>query len=243
MWVIPCRSMFFINPILIFIFWAVKDFWRKFRFEFILIAVVFCLHVLLYSNRGSVGFPGSSAWGIRYMVPMTGFLVIVMGTFVDKITTRRKGAPQFKIFATVFILSALFQFIGSSIGYQATQVYLEEQYKTPEDKWAARRMMNLNPRWNLITQNTKKLFSGYVDLMYVNYLKHDNVYFRKYLWHSGPPAWVGVTLTIFLITFSTSGYLLLKILLSPTLDVRKVGKSAGRRKLRGGKKKWDPKVP
>ena len=29
MWIIPCRSMFFINPVLIFIFWAVKDFWRK----------------------------------------------------------------------------------------------------------------------------------------------------------------------------------------------------------------------
>ena len=237
MWIIPCRSMFFINPVLIFIFWAVKDFWRKFRFEFIFIAVAVFLHVLLYSNRGSIGFPGSSAWGIRYMDPMTGFMVIIMGIFVTKIMTRRKGAPHVKVFVTVFIISALFQFIGSSVGYQATQVYLEEHYNTPEDKWAARKMMNLDPRWNLITQNTKKLFSGYVDLMYINYLKHDNVYFRKYLWQYGAPAWVGGTLAIFVITFLVSGYLLLRVLLTPTVETQKVGKPPGKRKHQGKQKR------
>ncbi|UCE19887.1 MAG: hypothetical protein JSV84_05970 [Gemmatimonadota bacterium] len=240
MWVIPCRSMFFINPILIFIFWAVKDFWRKFRFEFILIAVILCLHVLLYSNRGSVGFPGSSAWGIRYMVPMTGFLVIVMGTFVNRMTTRPRGALYFRVFVTVFILSALFQFIGSSVTYQDTQVHLENRYNTPEDKWAARKMMNLNPRWNLITQNMKHLLlSGDINFMYINYLKHDDFYFIVFDWQLGRgfPAWVGVTLVIFVITFTASGYLLLRILLRSTLERRKVEKSSGKRQLQGKKKR------
>ena len=235
MWIIPCRSMFFINPVLIFIFWALKDFWRKYKFEFIIVGIAFVLHVFLYSNRGPIGFPGSSAWGIRYMVPMASFMVIIMGIFVNKIMTHRKGRPYFKVFAAVFLISALFQFVGTSVTYQDTQVQLEDQYNTPDDKWAARRMMNFDPRWNLITQNMKHLFlSGDINYMYINYLERDDFYFIIFDWQvgSGFPAWVGGTLTIFLITFLASTYLLLRILMTPSVDTQKVEKPSVKKKRR-----------
>ncbi|UCE19897.1 MAG: glycosyltransferase family 39 protein [Gemmatimonadota bacterium] len=233
MWIIPCRSMFFINPVLIFIFWALKDFWKKYKFECILIGITLILHIFLYSNRGPSGFPGSSAWGIRYMVPMTGFMVIIMGTFVNNITTLRKGKFYLRVFVMVFLVSVFFQFIGSSVSYQATQKYLEEQYNTPEDDMEARRKMNFDPRWNLITQNTKKLLSGFVDLMYLNYIKGNTTYYPKYLWISGPPAWVGVSLVLFLIMFSTSGYLLVSILVTPIGEIQNMEKSKRKKKKSG----------
>ena len=162
-------------------------------------------------------------------------MVIIMGIFVNKIMTHRKGRPYFKVFAAVFLISALFQFVGTSVTYQDTQVQLEDQYNTPDDKWAARRMMNFDPRWNLITQNMKHLFlSGDINYMYINYLERDDFYFIIFDWQvgSGFPAWVGGTLTIFLITFLASTYLLLRILMTPSVDTQKVEKPSLKKKRR-----------
>ena len=232
MWIIPCRSIFFINPVLIFVFWAVKDFWKKYRFEFIIIGIIFTLHVLLYMNRGPTGFPGSSAWGVRYMVPMTSFMVIVMGMFVEKVVSGRHKNSYSKIFITVFIISVLFQLIGNSMTYHATQLSLEEQYQTEEEKWNARQTMNLDPRWNLITQNTKWLLSGRTDLMYYNYLDRENVNLNKYMWQSGVPGWVGVSLVLFIITLIVSGYLLFRTLFTPVVEPQQQKRSVKRKRKR-----------
>ncbi|UCE19890.1 MAG: glycosyltransferase family 39 protein [Gemmatimonadota bacterium] len=223
MWIIPCRSMFFINPILIFIFWAVKDFWRKFRFELILIAVIFCLYVFLYSNRGPIGFPGSSAWGVRYMVPMTGFMVIVMGTFVDKIIMKRN--VLYKIFVTVFAISTVFQYIGVSNVYVDTQNYLDERYNTPENNWVGRKMMNMNPRWNLLTENFKKIQRGDVDLLYFNYFFRKETLPENFL----QVKWLGIVPVFLICAIITSGYLLFKILRLPPTEPAKE-KLKGKRK-------------
>lgn len=232
MWIIPCRSIFFINPVLIFIFWAMKDFWKKYRFEFIIIGIIFILHVFLYSNRGSIGFPGSSAWGVRYMVPMISFMVIIMGMFVEKVISGRHKKSYSKIFTTVFIISVLFQLIGNSMTYHATQISLEEQYQTEEEKWKARKTMNLNPRWNLITQNTKWLLSGRTDLMYYNYLDRENVNLNKYMWERGVPGWVGVSLVLLIITLIVSGYLLFRHLFTPAVEPQQQKRSVRRKKKR-----------
>ena len=221
--------MFFINPVLIFVFWALKDFWKKYRYESIILGIIFFAHVLLYSNRGPGGFSGSSAWGIRYMVPMAGFMVIVMGIFVDKIIGTR--SLLFKIFVIVFAISIAFQYVGVSNVYLDTQNYLDERYNTPEDKWAARKVMNMNPRWNLITENLKKIKHGDVDLLYVNYFFRKDVLPESIL----PVKWIGVV-PLFLVCFIIiSDYLLLKTLRPPSTEpvkrkqVRGVRATKGRR--------------
>ena len=228
MWVIPCRSMFFINPVLIFIFWALKDFWKRYRYEMIVMGVIFILHVLLYANRGPSGFPGSSAWGIRYMVPMTSFMVIVMGVFVEKIIKQRNRL--FKVFIAVFVLSAFFQFIGASRSYQDTQTMLE--MRIPDDGWAARRMMNMNPKWNLIVQNIKLLRQGRTNFMYHGYLTRYDFTYYKLDWSSKAPTWVGVSLILLILTLPTSGYLLFKRLLLPAVESKKSKRFKGGRKER-----------
>ena len=207
MWIIPCRSMFFINPVLIFIFWALKDFWKKYKFEFLIIGIIFILHVGLYSNRGS-GFAGSSTWGVRYMIPMTSFMVIVMGVFVEKALKHRK--TLFKVFVALFLLSAIIQFIGVSQPVQLTQMTLEEKYNTPEDKWIARRMMTMDPKWNLITQNIQLLLKGETsDLMYYWYL---------FMLSDDVPGWVSGSLTVLIFILLTSGYFLFRQLMQPVKE-------------------------
>lgn len=230
MWIIPCRSMFFINPVLIFIFWAAKDFWKRFKIESIVIGMAFVLHVLLYSNRGPVGFAGSSAWGIRYMVPMTSFMVIIIGVFLNKIIKDKRQGRLLQIFVAVFLLSAIFQVIGSGMTYQMTQAHLEERYNTAANKWKARWMMNMDPRWNLLFQNTKWLLKGKTDFMYYNTLKEDEAAYRKYLWSRGVPAWVGASRILLLLTLFTSGYVLFRILLRPEVEPRVQEKHRRKRK-------------
>jgi hypothetical protein len=208
MWIVPCRSMFFINPVLIFIFWSLKDFWKKHRVEFVTIGILLFLHVLLYSNRGSDGFSGSSAWGIRYMVPMTAFMVIIMGVFVENIIMRRSDRRLRNVFIIVLTLSVVIQFVGASMNYQVTQVHLERELRTTGDEWAARRVMNLNPKWNLITQNLQWLRQGQADFMYYNYLRRGDFITHPRENLDDAPAWVWPSFLFLLVIFGASGYML-----------------------------------
>lgn len=228
MWFIPCRSMFFINPILIFIFWALKDFWKKYRFESITIGVLFVIHVLIYSNRGPGGFPGSSAWGIRYMVPMTSFMVIVMGVFVEKVIAQPKKSKLLRFFILVLTVSVLFQYIGASMNYQVTQGRLEDELRTSGDKWAARWAMNLDPKWNLITQNVKWLRQGQADFMYYNYLTRGDFISHPRERRDDAPGWVWPSLFLLLASFGASGYMLAKRLF--TTETIPVKSEKGKRK-------------
>ncbi|UCE19701.1 MAG: glycosyltransferase family 39 protein [Gemmatimonadota bacterium] len=219
MWIIPCRSMFFINPVLIFIFFALTDFWKKYRYELLIIGIIFIPHVIVYSNRGPSSFPGGGSWGIRYMVPMTSFMVIIMGIFVERIMKHRNRI--FKIFVAVFVLSAFFQFIGASRSYQDTQHYLEKNYNTPEDDGIARRMMNVFPKWNLITQNINLLRSGNTDFMYHGYLTESKLTYFKLQWGSEAPSWVSMSFYILILSLSISGYMLVKFFLAATVEPEK----------------------
>ncbi len=234
MWIIPCRSVFFINPVLIFIFWAAKDFWRKYRFESIIIALILTVHVLLYSSRGPVGFSGSSAWGVRYMVPMTAFMVIAMGVFVGKIVIERHPAPVRKVFMAVFILSIVFQIIGMSSSYHVTQNYLQERIQPSDDEWAVRKMMNFDPRYNLIAMNLKWLGQYSPDFMYYSYFHQDEVNVKKYRWYHGAPAGVGISLGILMLMFAVSTSLLSRVLFPPAEAPSAGGRMVGTKNRRSG---------
>ena len=114
--------------------------------------------------------------------------------------------------------------------YQMTQGHLEEHYATTENKWVARKMMNMDPRWNLLFQNMKWLSKGKTDFMYYNTLKGDEISYRKYLWSRGVPAWVGLSRILLLLTLFASGYFLFKILLLPSDEPHMKEKRKGKRK-------------
>ena len=149
------------------------------------------------------------------MVPVISFMVIVMGIFVEKII--KKGNILLKIFIAIFALSFVLQCIGASNSYVHIQSYLEE-HVIRDDKWQVRRMMNMNPRWNLITENIMRIQRGNFDLLYVNYLFRKDVLSDGYL----QTKWVGIAPWLLLCTLFVSGYMLLKTLWLPTTEpVRK----------------------
>jgi 4-amino-4-deoxy-L-arabinose transferase-like glycosyltransferase len=203
MWVIPNRSIFFVNPILIFWLFALKPFWRKYRFEMTVYGIAFVLYVFLYSNRGAYGFAGSAAWGQRYFLPMIGFMVLGVGLFVERMLA--SGSRNMKIlFVSVLLLSVCFQFVGISQTYQVYQASLEEKYG-PEK---ARLMMTVDPRHSLLVLNMKLLRIGVTDFMYYSYLR-----FTKYKENGHVLPWVKYTFFLIVFTIFISGVVLVRSLL------------------------------
>lgn len=220
MWLIPCRSIFFINPILILFLFSIKDFWRKYRFESKVMGTVFVLNTLLYSNRGPTGFPGSAAWGVRYMLPMVSFMIIPIGVFLDEIFTKDKIFWK-RGFWGLLGISIIIQIIGSSVNYQMIQMPLNNQivndpavkarFPSQEEinKYAGqetRRRLTMSPKWNLISKNIGILKStDHTDFMFFNMLKAD---------FKGQADWAKISIFLLILylisTIIVSGYFILK---------------------------------
>ena len=214
MWIIPNRSMFFINPVLIFSLFSLKSFWRKYRRPALIIGIALVFYMLLYANRGPYGFAGSAAWGQRYLLPMTAFMVLPMGLFLEKVLPSNKTGLKI-LFVGVLIVSIVIQFIGASQNYQSFQTPLEREFGP--DK--ARILLTMDPKYNFVFLNVKLLQMGYTDFMYYNIIRSDNV-----------PLWVSVSLLCIVLTLIISGYLLFKpFLLSPP-GAMKIEKSKTKKK-------------
>ncbi len=220
MWLIPCRSIFFISPILILFLFSIKDFWRKYRFEARVMGAVFVLYTLLYSNRGPTGFPGSAAWGVRYMLPMVSFMIIPIGCFLDKIFAENKILWK-RLFGTLLGISIVIQIIGSSVNYQMIQMPLNNQivndpavkarfssqeeinkYAGHETRWR----LLMSPKWNLISKNIEILrTTDQTDFMLYNMLKAD---------FKGQADWAKISIFLLILylisTIFVSGYFILK---------------------------------
>jgi hypothetical protein len=141
---------------------------------------------------------------------------------VDKIIGTR--SVLFKIFVAVFAISIVFQYVGVSNIYVDTQNYLDERYSSAEDRWASRTMMNMNPRWNLLTENLKKIQHGDVDLLYFNYFFRKKVLPENFL----QVKWIGIVPLFLMCAVFISGYLILQTLRLPSAESmrRKEGRRA-----------------
>lgn len=219
MWIIPNRSMFFINPVLLMSLFSLRSFYRKYKRPALIIGIALVMYALLYANRGPYGFAGSAAWGQRYLLPMTAFLVLPMGIFLEKSFSSQK--KNFIIlFIGVLLLSLVIQFIGASQSYQNFQAPLEKQFGP--DK--ARIMLTMDPRYSLLLLNWKLLQRGHTDFMYYNYLYRGNV-----------PVWAMVTFIMCCITVLLSCYLLwkpLQVTLKEQVSEKRRKRGQKRRKMK-----------
>jgi hypothetical protein len=73
----PGKSVFLYSPVMAAAVLAFGWFWSKFRSEALLFAFTFLVHVVLAGLF--IHWHGDSAWGPRYLVPVTSFLVIPIG--------------------------------------------------------------------------------------------------------------------------------------------------------------------
>ena len=193
MWIVPNRSIFFINPILIFFLFTLKKFWRKFRFEFYVLGFIFLEYVYLYSNRGPSGFPGSAAWGVRYMLPMISLMVLPIGLLLDEINSQNRRNWK-RIFGVLLIVSVVIQLIGSSVNYQTIQMPVEKHFGGSE----ARLKLTMDPSWSLLFRNVEILsVLGPSDFMFYNIIKQGTI-----------PIWISISLPILIFALLSSSVLL-----------------------------------
>ncbi len=227
MWIVPNRSIFFVNPVLIISLFCVVRFWRKYRTYAAVLGLALLLYVLLYANRGPSGFSGSAAWGQRYLLPMTAFMVLPMGLFIEKMYQSRKHVMK-AVFVGLFVVSVLFQVIGATVNYQSHQVRLEEKFG-PE---ITRIFLTMAPRGSLLVLNVNGLVSTASGMTRQEYLAQliDFEYVKRIL-KNDLPFWVVATGILLVGTALGTGYLLSKLIFpfSPGLQV--ATETAKKRKL------------
>ncbi len=213
MWIIPNRSMFFINPVLIFVFFAIRRFWKEYRFESLVLGFIFCEYVYLYANRGPAGFAGSAAWGMRYMLPMVPFMVLPIGLFLEDVfasKNRKKGLRVF--FYVVLAVSIAIQLLGASVNYQDVQVPAEEVFGAQE----ARLKLMMDPRLSLVFQDIRGLnMYGPYDMVMIDALVTGEI-----------PVWAIITFVLLVIIFAVSAYLISRLLFFPDKHSSKLRKGA-----------------
>ena len=137
----PNRSILFLSPVLIFLFFGIRKFYSKFKSETIVFAMIFFAYLTLYSLRAPLSYAGSAAWGVRYILPMYLFFGLFFIGLGDYTSLFDKKWNKLKIsFYSLFLISIIFQFIGSSINYQSVQMPLEyackQKYGTSDMTWA-----------------------------------------------------------------------------------------------------------
>ncbi|UCE19447.1 MAG: phospholipid carrier-dependent glycosyltransferase [Gemmatimonadota bacterium] len=202
MWIIPNRSIFFLNPVLIFSLISMKGFWRKFRRSAIIIGVALVFYALLYANRGPYGFAGSAAWGQRYLLPMTAFMVLPMGLFIERVFSAGKRRLRI-LFIGVLVVSILIQIIGASQNYQNFQAPMERQFGSEK----ARIMLTMEPKFSLLLLNMRLLLRGHTDFMFYKNLRSGNL-----------PLWMIGSLFVLVLMALISGYFLSEPILSDTKE-------------------------
>jgi hypothetical protein len=110
----PGRSIFLYSPPLILALLGFRQFYRRFRYEALLVAGVAICYIVLYSIP--VDWDGGWSWGPRYLVATIPFLMLPLGYFL---TSKTRVA-----IATVLgVLGAAIQLLGIIINY--SYVYWE----------------------------------------------------------------------------------------------------------------------
>ncbi|MDA3884419.1 MAG: hypothetical protein PF638_02390 [Candidatus Delongbacteria bacterium] len=124
--IFPNRAIFFLSPVLLFIFFGINEFYKRFKIETIIYSLVFFAYLSLYALRAPYGYSGTAAWGIRYMLPMFLILSLFFIGFDKYVKPDHAKYKMFKYsFFSLLIVSGIFQLIGSSINYQHVQMPLE----------------------------------------------------------------------------------------------------------------------
>ncbi|MCK4980579.1 MAG: hypothetical protein KAS62_09290, partial [Candidatus Delongbacteria bacterium] len=123
----PNRSIFFLTPFLLLLLLGVKGFYRKFKIETIIFAIIFFGYLSLYALRAPLSYAGSAAWGVRYLLPMYPLLFLLVIGY-EKTTFAKSKTWRYILYSFV-VLSVVFQIIGSSVNYQSIQMPLEYSCK------------------------------------------------------------------------------------------------------------------
>ncbi len=110
----PGKGLFVYAPSLLLFFFGIKSFMKRFRVEALLFLSIPLIYLLFYSRHE--GWDGGYSWGPRHMVTISVFLLLPMGTVIEKIYKNKKKLLLVMVVLLVG-LSFLIQFLAVGLDY------------------------------------------------------------------------------------------------------------------------------
>jgi hypothetical protein len=111
----PGKGFFYYSPISIFFFFTIVPFYKKHRLPAISF-ILLILSYLLFLSR-NVYWHGDWAWGPRYLLAITPFVILPITELLDSVRWRKKTSfINIPVYA-VFILSILIQTLAISVHF------------------------------------------------------------------------------------------------------------------------------
>jgi hypothetical protein len=111
----PGKGYFYYSPIAVFFFFTIIPFYKKHRWPAISFIILFLSYLLFLSRN--VYWHGDWAWGPRYLLAITPFLIIPIAELLDSVPWRKKTPVIIFPVYVVFALSILIQVVAISVHY------------------------------------------------------------------------------------------------------------------------------
>jgi hypothetical protein len=111
----PGKGFFYYSPIAIFFFFTIVPFYKKHRWPAIAF-ILLILSYLLFLSR-NIYWHGDWAWGPRYLLAITPFIILPMTELLDSIRWRKKTSFINIPVYVVFTLSILIQTLAVSVNF------------------------------------------------------------------------------------------------------------------------------
>src|SRR4030065_628521 len=111
----PGKGFFYYSPISIIFFFTIVPFYKKHRWSAISF-ILFILSYLLFLSR-NVYWHGDWAWGPRYLLAITPFVILPITELLDSVRWRKKTSFITISVYVVFILSILIQTLAISVHF------------------------------------------------------------------------------------------------------------------------------
>jgi hypothetical protein len=108
------KGILLFSPPLLLFYWAIKGFWRVHRPVAVL---CIALPAAFFISTGAFWAMSNIAWGDRYFVSLTPFLMVPLAALVSEIADH-KGAYMKKSLVTLAAAGLAVQFLGVSINFQ-----------------------------------------------------------------------------------------------------------------------------
>ena len=111
----PGKGFFYYSPVAILFFFSIKPFMKKHLELFICFICIILFYVLFLSKN--IFWHGDMAWGPRYLLVITPFLIIPIAEVFDSAIWRIKNILRLAVYA-IFVLSFIIQIAAVSVDFQ-----------------------------------------------------------------------------------------------------------------------------